>query len=158
MVFLRAIIFTILVPGTVIVAVPIVLLQSGYALGMWPGLRVLGLFPIAVGVGVYLWCGWDFAAAGKGTPAPYDPPSLLVTRGLYKFVRNPIYVAIVLIIAGEALLFDSLTLLGYAVLLLTLFHFRVVFFEEPRLRRKFGEAYDEYCGAVPRWLPRRRER
>ncbi len=68
-------------------------------------------------------------------------------------MRNPIYIGIVLIILGEALLFDSIPLAGYAVLLLALFHLRVVLHEEPQLRKKFGSSYVEYCAAVPRWVP-----
>ncbi len=154
MLFLRALTFTVLVPGTVTIVVPIVLLRAHHLLGVSPPWRVLGIFPILIGAGMYVWCTWDFGVAGRGTPAPYDPPLQLVTRGLYKHTRNPIYVAIVLIICGEALLFDSLALLGYAALLLLLFHLRVVLFEEPRLRDKFGEGYDEYCHSVPRWWAR----
>ncbi len=154
MLFLRALLFTVLIPGPVTVLVPIVLLAGGLHMGVWLAVRFLGLLPIVIGVGMYAWCTWDFGVAGHGTPAPYDPPLQLVTRGLYRHTRNPIYVAIVLIICGEALLFDSLTLLGYAVLLLLLFHLRVALFEEPRLRRKFGEQYEQYCRAVPRWLLR----
>ncbi len=125
----------------------------GCVLGIAPALRLSGLLPLALGMTVYLWCAWEFARSGKGTPAPYDPPQLLVTRGLYRYMRNPIYVGVGLVILGEALLFDSIALLAYAVLLLTLFHLRVVLYEEPRLRAKFGADYQQYCLAVPRWLP-----
>jgi protein-S-isoprenylcysteine O-methyltransferase Ste14 len=157
MLLLRAVIFTLLIPGTVTVLVPHVLLHSDldYTVGIPPMLRGLGLLPLAAGITVYLWCAWDFGTAGRGTPAPYDPPRVLVTRGLYAFVRNPIYVGIVSIIFGEALLFDSRAVLGYAALLLALFHLRVLLFEEPRLRKQFGVSYDEYCHSVPRWLPRK---
>lgn len=160
MLLLRAAIFTLLIPGTVTVLVPYVLLHSDLdsAVGIPPMLRVLGLPPLAAGITVYLWCAWDFGASGRGTPAPYDPPRVLVTRGLYAFVRNPIYVGIVSIIFAEALLFDSIAVLGYGALLLVLFHLRVLLYEEPRLRRKFGASYDEYCHSVPRWLPRKTRR
>lgn len=155
MLLLRTVIFTVLIPGTVTVAVPYVVLHSDVdcALGIAPALRLFGLLPLSAGTVVYLWCAWDFARSGKGTPAPYDPPQLLVTRGLYRFIRNPIYVGIGLVIVGEALLFDSIPLLGYAVLLLSLFHLRVVRYEEPRLRARFGTEYQQYCLAVPRWIP-----
>jgi protein-S-isoprenylcysteine O-methyltransferase Ste14 len=156
MLLLRVATFTLLIPGTVTVLVPYLLLHSDldWVLGISPVLRVLGLLPLSAGVTVYLWCAWDFAASGRGTPAPYDPPRLLVTRGLYAFVRNPIYVGVVSILVGEALRFDSIPLLGYGALLLVLFHLRVLLYEEPRLRRTFGASYDEYCQSVPRWLPR----
>lgn len=155
MLLLRTVIFTVLIPGTVTVAVPYVVLHSDVdcALGIAPALCLFGLLPLSAGTVVYLWCAWDFARSGKGTPAPYDPPQLLVTRGLYRFIRNPIYVGIGLVIVGEALLFDSIPLLGYAVLLLSLFHLRVVRYEEPRLRARFGTEYQQYCLAVPRWIP-----
>jgi protein-S-isoprenylcysteine O-methyltransferase Ste14 len=155
MLLLRAATFTVLITGTITVLVPYVLLHSDlhYAVGIPRMLRVLGLLPLAAGITVYLWCAWDFGASGRGTPAPYDPPRVLVTRGLYAFIRNPIYVGIVSIIFGEALLFDSIAVLGYGALLLALFHLRVLLYEEPRLRRKFSASYDEYCHSVPRWVP-----
>jgi protein-S-isoprenylcysteine O-methyltransferase Ste14 len=160
MLLLRAAIFTFLIPGTVTVLMPYMLLHSDldYAVGIPSTLRGLGLLPLAAGIAVYLRCAWDFGVAGRGTPAPYDPPRMLVTRGLYAFVRNPIYVAIISIIFGEALLFDSIAVFGYGVLLLALLHLRLLLYEEPRLRRKFGAGYDEYCHAVPRWLPRKARR
>jgi protein-S-isoprenylcysteine O-methyltransferase Ste14 len=155
MLLIRTLIFTVLVPGTVTVWVPRVLLASG--IGTSGGLedfRVAGLAPIALGVAIYLWCAWDFTFAGQGTPAPYDAPRRLVTRGLYRIVRNPMYVGVGLILAGETVLFGSGALLVYAALVLLLFHLRVVYFEEPTLKRKFGDAYEVYCQAVPRWVPR----
>jgi protein-S-isoprenylcysteine O-methyltransferase Ste14 len=156
MLFLRVAVFTALMPGTVTVMVPYILLHSDIkcALGLSAALRVLGLLPLSAGVSAYLWCAWDFAVSGRGTPAPFDPPRLLVTRGLYAFVRNPIYAGVVSILVGEALLFDSMPLLAYGALLLVLFHLRVLLYEEPRLRRNFGPSYDEYSRSVPRWLPR----
>ncbi|MFI5396619.1 MAG: methyltransferase family protein [Candidatus Binatia bacterium] len=160
MLFLRILIFTVLVPGTVTVAVPYVLQHSDLAFQLAvPGtLRLVGVLSVGLGVAIYLWCAWNFGAAGKGTPAPYDPPRLLVTRGLYRWVRNPIYVGIVLIILGEGLVFDAGILLLYSALLLLLFHLRVVVYEEPHLQAKFGANYDDYCKAVPRWLPSTRAR
>lgn len=152
---LRTALFTVLIPGTVTVAVPYVLLRSHIdcAIGISPALRMFGLLPLSAGITVYLWCAWEFATAGRGTPAPYDPPQLLVTRGLYTVSRNPIYIGVVLIILGEALLVDSIPLLGYALLLLALFHARVVLYEEPRLHSTFGGEYERYCLTVPRWVP-----
>jgi protein-S-isoprenylcysteine O-methyltransferase Ste14 len=160
MLFLRSLIFTILVPGTVTVAVPYVLQHSDAAFRLdVPGtLRPLGALAIAFGVAIYLWCTWNFGVVGKGTPAPYDPPRMLVTGGLYQWTRNPIYVGVVLILLGEGLSFDAGVLFLYGALLFVLFHLRVVLYEEPRLRAKFGSSYTEYCQAVPRWFPSPRAR
>src|SRR5262245_1992115 len=101
MILVRTLIFTLLVPGTVTVGVPYLLLSSGSgsAFGRIGGLRLIGLVPAALGVAIYLWCAWDFTFAGQGTPAPYDAPRLLVMRGLYRIIRNPMYVGVSLILA-----------------------------------------------------------
>jgi protein-S-isoprenylcysteine O-methyltransferase Ste14 len=100
-----------------------------------------------------LWCAWDFTFAGRGTPAPIDPPKELVVQGLYRYVRNPMYVGILSILLGEALLFASWSLFGYAAVVFILFFLFVVLYEEPILMRKFGESYLQYCKNVPRWIP-----
>lgn len=148
----KTVIFTIVVPGTVGVYIPYRLRGPGvYAAS---ALGLLGLAPAAVGVAVYLWCAWDFASFGGGTPLPLDAPKQLVARGLYRFVRNPMYVGVLLAIAGQALWFGSAATLWYTLEVALFFHLFVVFYEEPALRRKFGESYVQYCKAVPRWMPR----
>ena len=156
-IIVKTLIFTILVPGSITVGAPYLLLSSRLEIYSFQSgsLRLMGILPLAFGTVVYLRCAWDFAFAGRGTPAPVDPPRVLVTRGLYGMVRNPIYVGVLLILAGEAMLFESVTLLFYAFLLWLVFHLFVVFYEEPTLQEKFGAAYEEYCKAVPRWIPRR---
>lgn len=151
----KTLIFTILVPGSITVGMPYLLLSSRLAVYSHEigSLRRAGILPIALGTVFYLWCAWDFAFAGRGTPAPLDPPRLLVTRGLYRLVRNPIYVGVLLILAGEGVLFESLTLLIYALLVWLVFHIFVIAYEEPTLKEKFGTAYEEYRTAVPRWIP-----
>lgn len=151
--FIKTLVFTVLVPGTVTVYIPYRLLGSR-AEFVLNGHHVLGLLPIAVGAAFYFWCAWDFAFAGHGTPAPIDPPKALVSRGLYRVVRNPMYLAVVLVLFGESLVFASWTILRYALLVWLLFHLFVVFYEEPALRKKFGMTYEEYCSAVWRWIPR----
>jgi protein-S-isoprenylcysteine O-methyltransferase Ste14 len=89
-----------------------------------------------------------------GTPAPVKPPEKLVANGLYRHVRNPMYVAVFIIIIGQALLFGDAALLPYAAIIWTAFHLFVIFYEEPNLRRRFGADYELYCSRVPRWLPR----
>jgi protein-S-isoprenylcysteine O-methyltransferase Ste14 len=156
MLFLRVAVFTALIPGTATVVVPYILLHSDIecGLGLSLVLRPFGLLPLSAGLMIYLWCARDFAVSGRGTPAPYDPPRLLVTRGLYGYVRNPMYLGVVSIIFGEAVFLDSIPVLGYAALLLVLFHLRVLLYEERQLRKAFGASYEEYCRSVPRWLPR----
>jgi protein-S-isoprenylcysteine O-methyltransferase Ste14 len=123
---------------------------------MRPGIfHYLGALPILIGVMIYFWCAWDFTFAGRGTPAPIDPPKELVVRGLYLYVRNPMYVGIISILLGEALLFASKRLFAYTAVAFIFYFLIVVFYEEPVLRRKFGESYLEYCKHVPRWIPRR---
>jgi len=158
MVALKTLLFTILVPGTVTVLVPYLLLTSGFQL--FPveigALRVLGLPPMLLGALTYLWCAWDFTFTGRGTPAPIDPPKELVVKGLYRYVRNPMYVGITLILTGEALLFESAVLFLYAGFLFVCAHLFIVYYEEPTLRRLFGAPYESYCKSVSRWIPRLR--
>src|SRR6202022_4491789 len=142
----KTLLFTVLVPGTVTIYVPrrILLSRSGKdALPIGP-LRYVGVAVLAAGAAVYFWCVWDFATAGRGTPAPIDPPRSLIVRGLYRHVRNPMYLGILLILGGEAMLFQSRSLLGYAGLVFLFFFLFVVAYEEPALRRKFGQDYERY--------------
>ncbi len=107
---------------------------------------------VTAGVAIYGWCAWDFTFAGRGTPAPIDPPKELVLRGLYRWSRNPMYVGVLSVLAGETVLFLSLPLLVYALLVLTMFQIFIVLYEEPHLRRTFGASYADYCSRVPRWF------
>jgi protein-S-isoprenylcysteine O-methyltransferase Ste14 len=92
---------------------------------------------------------------GGGTPGPWDAPSRVVAAGPYRWVRNPICLAALLVVVGEAWLFLSLRLLAYAVAMAVLFHLLVTGYEEPTLHRRFGSTYPEYQRMVPRWIPRR---
>ena len=94
----------------------------------------------------------DFYVAGKGTLAPWTPPKRLVVVGLYRFSRNPMYIAVSTILLGWVLAFQTRTLLIYAVFVLIAFHLRVVYGEEPWLARKHGRQWLEYRARVPRWL------
>jgi protein-S-isoprenylcysteine O-methyltransferase Ste14 len=104
---------------------------------------------------LYLSCVWFFGTAGRGTPGTWDPPRRLVAAGPYRWVRNPIYLAALLIVAGEAWLFFSPALLAYAAALAVAFHLLVTCYEEPGLRARFGQPYETYRRTVRRWLPRR---
>jgi protein-S-isoprenylcysteine O-methyltransferase Ste14 len=113
-------------------------------------LRYCGLVIIIIGAVINLKCYWDLIFSGQGTPDPLIPTVKIVVRGLYQFMRNPIYVGLYLILFGEAILFMSAALLVYSLLWLLALNLIVVF----SLRRRFGESYDEYHKSVPRWIPR----
>jgi protein-S-isoprenylcysteine O-methyltransferase Ste14 len=114
----------------------------------------LSPFFLVTGVVIYLWCAWDFAVKGMGTPAPIDAPKKLIVNGLYRFVRNPMYLGVFCLTISEAMQWRSLTVLLYLIFVTTCFHLFIVLYEEPHLRKVFGEQYEEYCHNVRRWLPR----
>src|SRR5712692_7636694 len=155
MVALKTLIFSILVPGTVAGVIPWLLLQGpGGAVLLLPSIWMVGFLPLLMGVGLYLWCAGAFTFIGKGTPAPIDAPKVLVIQGPYDWVRNPMYIAVLSVVIGEAMLFRSFLLVGYTLLVGLVVHMFVVFVEEPSLRRQFGGSYETYLRTVPRWLPR----
>ena len=113
-----------------------------------------GLGGIACGSALLLACIWEFARRGRGTLSPVDPPRHLVISGLYRFVRNPMYLSVTLIVLGEILLAESRGLLLYWLLWFAAVNLFVMGYEEPALRRQFGDEYDRYTRAVGRWVPR----
>ena len=150
---IKSLIFVVLMGGTVMVLIPLELLSSSHRLNIEIGFfRYFGLIPVILGITICLWCWREFIFEGKGTPAPHDPPKKLVTSGLYKFTRNPMYVGVIFVLVGEALLSESALLLSYAGLIFLIFHIWIIITEEPYLRYKFGESYKRYCESVPRWL------
>lgn len=154
MLFVKNLIFTIIVPGTVAVYVPVFVFSHADA-KVSVG-AVAGAILLLSGGAIYLWCLWDFASFGRGTPAPIDPPKHLVVRGLYRYTRNPMYVGVLSVIFGWAVLFHSLPLAGYGLCVAACFHLFVVLYEEPQLTRVFGPSYLQYCSRVSRWLPLRK--
>jgi protein-S-isoprenylcysteine O-methyltransferase Ste14 len=110
------------------------------------------LIPLAAGVGLLLWCVREFYVTGRGTLAPWAPPQELVETGPYRFSRNPMYIAVLLLLCGWALGFRSRTLVLYAVTVMFAFQLRVVLYEEPWLARTHGETWTLYKARVPRWL------
>ncbi len=148
---LKNFLFTVIVPGTVAVYVPLLIARDqGAASGLWTAAAVL-LF--LVGGSIYSWCVWDFASFGRGTPAPIDAPKKLVARGLYRYSRNPMYVGVLTTILGWATLFKAPRLLVYALCVGLCFHLFVVLYEEPHLQELFGGSYQDYRERVGRWLP-----
>src|SRR5215467_2246753 len=118
--------------------------------------RVLGVLLILAGVPGVVDSFARFAIHGLGTPAPVAPPQKLVVTGLYRYVRNPMYVALVSLIFGQGLFFSSVGVLEYGLAVWLGFFAWVLIFEEPTLRGKFGKDYEDYCARVPRWIPRLR--
>ncbi len=154
-VLVRAVTYAALFIGLVLIYVPARLLS-------WSGIvrpaaievqQVAGMVIGAAGAAVALWCIFTFASVGRGTPAPFDPPRRLVIQGPYRFVRNPMYIGAGLALVGAALFYESLPLLGYAGLFFLATHLFVVGYEEPALRRTFGQDYEAYCRQVRRWWP-----
>ena len=149
--FLQALVAFLALPGVVAFAVPYLLVRPSLPVGnpSWPGLIVLGAGLLILGR-----CVRDFYVAGAGTLAPWAPPQRLVVTGLYRFSRNPMYLGVLCIVAGWAIVFRSSTMGWYATGLLALFHLRVVLGEEPYLARAHGAEWEAYRSSVPRWLGR----
>ena len=152
MLALRSIVSIVVLPGTVSVFVPWRLIGIAPAPD---GLAWLGLAPLGVGIALFAWCVWDFGTRGRGTLAPWDAPRRLVVTGPYRVVRNPMYVAVFLVLLGEAILFTSVLVAAWLAAFALLAQTFVVVYEEPSLASTFGDAYREYAATVGRWLPRR---
>lgn len=148
---LRALLAFLALPGVVAFAVPL-LIASGGASGQ--SLFLPGVLVVVTGIVILLWCVRDFLVAGRGTLAPWDPPRQLVVTGLYRHVRNPMYVGVLTLVAGWAILFASWALAAYAVALAIGFHVRVRVSEEPWLASRFGADWERYRAHVRRWWPR----
>lgn len=153
---LKTTLFMLLVPGLLVGAMPIWLVQTDEALFSFGIFRWLAVPLWAAGTAVLLWCAWAFTMRGHGTPSPTDPPRELVVSGLYRFVRNPIYICVTAIFLGYLFWHPSLALLLCPAITAASSHLFVIFYEEPHLRQAFGASYEEYCRLVPRWIPRLR--
>jgi protein-S-isoprenylcysteine O-methyltransferase Ste14 len=150
-------VFFVVAPGVVAGLIPWWL--SGYRMGSGPGwllaMRIgIGGLLLGAGLVVLVRAFVRFVREGWGTPAPVAPPEVLVVGGDYRYVRNPMYVAVVGCVLGQALILGSLALLGYAVVVWLGMAAFVRWYEEPTLRSQFGADYEEYRGAVPAWIPR----
>jgi protein-S-isoprenylcysteine O-methyltransferase Ste14 len=156
--YLEGVLFSILVPGTVAFWLPrVVLDRARFAVRTtWSVTQFAALVPLSLGAAIYLACLWEFLTRGRGIPAPIDHPKELVVSGLYRYVRNPMYLGVFLFLLGEALFYHYLDFLIYAMVFLAIVHIAVLVYEEPNLRRKFGSSYDQYTSAVGRWIPSRR--
>jgi len=151
----RSLLWTILLPGLFAGFVPWRYFGLRYLVMDWSSPRqVLGLAAFGIGVTLLGACIWEFARRGRGTLAPVDPPRQLVVQGLYRYVRNPLYLSVTVIVLGEALLVGSRMLVVYWLIWFVAANLFVIGYEEPALRRRFGSAYDRYRATVDRWLPR----
>jgi len=153
-----AALFFVAAPGTVAGWVPwlITRWRPGPPLFGWPFLRPVGAVIVLVGLLALVECFARFALRGLGTPAPVYPTRRLVVTGLYRYVRNPMYVAVTALIVGQALLLGRPALLGYGFGVWLVFHLFVLLYEEPALQAKHGSEYAAYRAAVRRWWPRLR--
>ena len=115
--------------------------------------RYVGAVPIFIGVFFFLWSAWSLTFSGKGTPCPFYPPEEFVVSGIYRYVRNPMYVGGICILVGEALLFESTYIFLYAIGMFVFLNLFVIF-EEGNLKKSFGKSYEQYYKSVPRWIPR----
>jgi len=151
----RSVFWTALIPGVV----------AGYLPWRFFGLarvhftpvdpfHVSGLALIGLGIALLAACIWQFAVSGRGTLAPLDPPKHLVVQGLYRYVRNPMYLGVTTILFGELVLTRSRGMLAYWAIWLAAVNLFVIGFEEPTLRRQFGASYQRYTRTVGRWIPR----
>ena len=155
---LGSLVFLVLAPGVVAGLIPL-LITNGHPLPPTDGLgaiRWAGLIVIAAGLVVVLDAFARFAWEGLGTPAPVAPTRTLVVSGFYRYVRNPMYLAVTALIFGQAVLFASWGVAIYGVIIAAAFVTFVRLYEEPTLRQTYGEEYAAYCASTPRWVPRRR--
>ncbi len=154
--FLKNLLFTLIVPGFVAGWVPLRWFERRAA---WPAVLAwqhwAGLAIFVLGLCVYLHCVWLFMTRGRGTPAPFDAPKKLVQRGLYRWVRNPMFLSVLAVVGGEMVFLWSWHIAVWLVCLACLFHLFIIGHEETALRFRFGAMYDDYLRDVPRWLPRR---
>lgn len=155
-IFVRAITYATLFIGLVLIYIPAYLLS-------WSGIirpaaietpQIAGMMISTGGAGIALWCIYTFVSIGRGTPAPFDPPRRLVIQGPYHLVRNPMYIGAGFALGGAALFYQSLLLLSYTGVFLFVTHLLIIGYEEPTLRRTFGQEYEAYCQEVNRWWPK----
>jgi protein-S-isoprenylcysteine O-methyltransferase Ste14 len=152
----------ILLPGTVTVLVPALLMTDGGPRLGWglggiagPLIVLLGLALIAAGLALGVWTARLFAQTGKGTPAPWDPPRRLVVEGPYRYVRNPMISGVIAILLGESAVLGRPSMLIWLAAFVVINHIYFLLVEETGLIRCFGDEYREYKRHVPRWIPRR---
>lgn len=153
--FVGTLIYLFLLVPFFIIWIPYEILSaSGHDIEFTNGVfQHVGLVLIALGVVAYIWCSGSFVFYAKGTPIPFTPTKELVVTGLYKYVRNPLYIAGTLVLLGETLLFLSKGIFIYTLIMFGVFNIHVLM-EENHLEDTFGKKYEQYRKDVPRWIPR----
>ena len=149
-------IFTLIAPGMVWILFPYLILHgTGKCATVHFGvLQALGGLLALAGLIIYAWTASDFVRVGRGTPAPIFPTGRLVVRGLYRHVRNPMYLGVLSGLLGEVCFYQSFWLLLYAAVVCAAFTVFIKYYEEPTLQKSFGQAYTDYRARVRRWIPR----
>lgn len=155
--FIEDVLFTLVVPGAVMVWIPrdVFGLWGDTWPSRWTPWQFAALPLLALGLAIYGRCVWEFAVRGRGIPAPLDHPRQLVATGLYQYVRNPMYVGCLCVMVGQAVFFRSLPFAGYVLGWFVWINLNILLYEEPSLRRRFGDSYVRYTQAVRRWIPSR---
>ncbi len=152
---LRNLLFFIIHPGLVAGLIPYYILGNSMKQVIaqpWQGLQYVALILFAIGFVILILCILRFATEGRGTLSPVDPTQKLVTHGLYRFSRNPMYVGVMLMLIAEAMFFQSGTLWKYSLFVFVAFNAFILLHEEPRLKKVFGEEYQQYCKKVRMWI------
>jgi protein-S-isoprenylcysteine O-methyltransferase Ste14 len=145
----RVLVACLALPGVVAFALPLLL---AWLLNQTTQPTFIGWVLVFTGFMALIWCTWFFYVSGKGTLAPWSPPKYLVTSGLYKYSRNPMYCAVLLLLSGWAVVFHSVAHAFYAAFVAVGFHLRVVLGEEPWLAKTHGEQWLAYSKQVGRWF------
>ncbi len=152
---LRSLFWTVVLPGMVAGYVPWRYVGLNRASFSWRDpVHLLGGLLIAIGASVLATCIWEFARRGRGTLSPVDPPEHLVVQGLYRYVRNPMYVGVTTMLLGELLITRTAAFALYGASWLVAVNLFIIGYEEPTLRHQFGASYEEYTNSVGRWIPR----
>lgn len=152
---IRNLFYTFLQPGTVVGLIPYLIVRGRLEdvfNEKWSLLQNISLIAFVIGLIIMLWCIWDFANKGRGTISPADPTKQLITSGLYRYSRNPMYIGVIVMLVSEALFFNQLNLWIYMCLMIVAFNVFIRWHEEPRLEDNFGEEYITYMKKVRRWF------
>jgi protein-S-isoprenylcysteine O-methyltransferase Ste14 len=151
---LKSLFFLIFVPGLLIGYIPYVVSTTDTEFASLGVIAYIAFLLWFLASAAMFWCFWNFLVNGRGTPAPIDPPKELVVVGLYRYVRNPMYVAGLIGLLGWILWSPSFSLILVFIIFFIATHLFITLYEEPNLKKRFGESYEQYLHQVPRWIPK----